>query len=148
MSISKKIFKKVQVGRQLREVLSKKTAEIWYNHRLELIYAGVLMGTLCVLPDTSFAQSTEAQSSNAFTKLLGTPLSKLSDFVTVGIGGTMAAAGIGKAVYEKFVSQNQQGMGTAVGLVGGGAVLANADSLISGVTGLSVSTGASGLVFF
>ncbi|WP_405741241.1 hypothetical protein, partial [Anaerovibrio slackiae] len=116
MSISKKIFKKVQGGRLLCEALGKKTAEIWYNHRLELIYAGVLMGTICVCQDTSFAQSTEAQTSNAFTKLLGTPLSKLSNFVTVGIGGTMAAAGVGKAVYEKFVSQNQQGLGTAVGL--------------------------------
>lgn len=146
MSISKKIFKKVQSGRQLWEVSGKKTAEIWHNHRHELVYAGVLMGTLCVCSDTVFAQNA-ASNTNGFMKAIGAPITQLAFFATKGVGGLMAAVGVGKAAYEKFTSQSQQGLGTSIGLVGGGAALANADSLVS-VTGLSVSLDASGLVFF
>lgn len=146
MSIAKKVFKKVQGSRQLREAFGKKTAEIWHNHRLELVYAGVLMGTLCVCSDTSFAQNTSA-NTNGFMKAIGAPVTQLAYFVTKGAGGLMAAVGVGKAVYEKFTSQNQQGLGTSIGLVGGGAALSQADSLV-GITGLSVSLDASGLVFF
>ena len=146
MSISKKIFKKVQGSRLLWEAFGKKTAEIWHNHRLELIYAGVLMGTICVCQETGFAQSA-ASSENGFMKALGAPIGQLAYFVTKGLGGLMAAAGVGKVAYEKFTSQNQQGIGTSICLVGCGAGLANADSLVE-ITGLSVSLDASGLVFF
>ncbi|MGM9540047.1 hypothetical protein [Anaerovibrio sp.] len=146
MSTSKMIFGKVQSGRQLWEALGKKTAEIWQNHRLELVYAGVLMGTICICQDTGFAQSA-ASAENGFMKAIGAPISQLAFFATKGVGGLMAAVGVGKAAYEKFTSQNQQGLGTSIGLVGGGAALANADSLV-GVTGLNVSLDASGLVFF
>lgn len=146
MSISKMIFGKVQSGRQLWEALGKKTAEIWQNHRLELVYAGVLMGTICVCQDTGFAQSA-ASSENGFMKAIGAPVGQLAYFVTKGLGGLMATAGVGKAAYEKFTSQNQQGLGTSIGLVGCGAGLANVDVLVE-LTGLNVSLDASGLVFF
>ena len=146
MSISKKIFKKVQGGRQLREVLSKKAGEIFHKHRVEVVYAGVLIGALCVFTDTGFAQNASSDT-NGIMKAIGAPITQLAFFATKGVGGLMAAVGVGKAVYEKFTSQSQQGLGTSIGLVGGGAALANADSLVK-VTGLSVSLDASGLVFF
>ncbi|MDD6598134.1 hypothetical protein [Anaerovibrio sp.] len=126
--------------------MSKKAGEIFHKHRVEVVYAGVLIGALCVFTDTGFAQNASS-NTNGFMKAIGAPITQLAFFATKGVGGLMAAVGVGKAAYEKFTSQSQQGLGTSIGLVGGGAALANADSLVK-VTGLSVSLDASGLVFF
>lgn len=138
----------VQKLRKLvRRFYGRETA-FWKEHRIDIVYAGAAAGVLCILPDTALAQSAgNAGTGNGFMTALGAPIGQLSYFVTKGIGGMMAAVGVGKAVYEKYTSQNQQGLGTSIGLVGGGAALANVDSLV-GVTGLNVSLDASGLVFF
>ncbi len=126
--------------------LAKKVKKLWKYHRIEIVYAGALMGVICFLPDTALA-SNVGNSDNGFMKALGQPVSQLAYFVTKGAGGLMAAVGVGKCAYEKFTSQNQQGLGTSIGLVGGGAALANTDTLVS-VTGLDVSLDASGFIFF
>lgn len=136
----------VQKLRKLARRFYGREMAFWKEHRIDIVYAGAAAGVLCILPDTALAQSA-GSTGNGFMTALGAPIGQLSYFVTKGIGGMMAAVGVGKAVYEKYTSQNQQGLGTSIGLVGGGAALANVDSLV-GVTGLSVSLDASGLVFF
>lgn len=122
--------------------LKGKMWRTWKKHGSEIAYMAVMATAVGIIPDIASATSTAGTAATGF-EVLSTPLSKGLNFVQTGVGPVLLAGGVGKAAYQHFTEQQNQGYKGAIALGIGGAGCLNADTIVNGVFGASV-----GCVFF
>lgn len=121
--------------------LKSKCRNGWKKYGTEIIYMAVLVTAVGVIPDVASATTTQGGATGF--DVLSTPLTKGLSFIENGAGPLLLAGGVGKAAYQHFTEQQNQGYKWAIALGIGGAGCLNATSLVNGVFDKSI-----GCIFF
>lgn len=126
------------MNNSILQTLKGKIGHIWKKHGRDISYMAVMATAVGIMPDIASATSTAGTTATGF-EVLSTPLSKGLNFLESGVGPVLLAGGIGKAAYQHFTEQQNQGYKGAIALGIGGAGCLNADTIVNGVFGASVS---------
>lgn len=120
--------------------LKSKCRNGWKKYGTEITYTAVLVTVVGIIPDV--ASATTNANATGF-EVLSIPLTKGLSFLENGAGPLLLAGGVGKAAYQHFTEQQNQGYKWAIALGIGGAGCLNATSLVNGVFDKSI-----GCIFF
>lgn len=123
------------MNNSILQTLKGKIGHIWKKHGKDISYMAVMATAVGIMPDIASATSANATGF----EVLSSPLSKGLNFLETGVGPVLLAGGIGKAAYQHFTEQQNQGYKGAIALGIGGAGCLNADTIVNGVFGASVS---------
>ena len=121
--------------------LKSKCRKGWKKYGKEIAYMAVLVTAVGVIPDVASATST--QSGATGLNALASPLQKALSFLENTGGPLLLAGGVGKAAYQHFTEQQNQGYKVAIALGIGGAGCLNATNIVTDVFDKSV-----GCIFF
>ena len=121
--------------------LKSKCRQGWKKYGTEITYMAVLVAVVGIIPDVASATTTQGEVSGL--DALASPLQKGLDFLEKTGGPLLLAGGVGKAAYQHFTEQQNQGYKGAIALGIGGAGCLNATTIVNGVFNKSV-----GCIFF
>ena len=126
--------------------LKSKCRQGWKKYGTEITYMAVLVTVVGIIPDVASAVTAQglrgAEQAQGFDQLAN-PLAKGLYFLEHTAGPVLLAGGVGKAAYQHFTEQQNQGYKGAIALGIGGAGCLNATDLMNGVFGTSI-----GCIFF
>ena len=114
--------------------LVRKSMRYVADHPADFIRLGIMSGIVLSSGDTCMASKASENAASGFDKVMD-PISKVKDFVVGPLGGVLTIGGIICVGTGLVKGENRDLVGKGLGATGGGAVIMNADDIVTGVQG-------------